>query len=124
MIMIWNNCYIILLTRRSILLYIFIFGISCASGQDVEFDSDKWKNWEETETTLSLRWDMKEDLIKKHKLIDLTQDEIVYLLGDPDQKTANSFQYYLGVARRGIDYGTLMIDFEKGKVIDFRIISG
>lgn len=98
--------------------------ISCSTDHRVNFDSEKWKHWVGTESTMSLRWDMRKDLIKKHKLINLTETEIVELLGDPEQKYGNKYQYNLGAARNGIDYGTLTLEFENEKVIDYKISRG
>ena len=37
----------------------------------IEFNSELWKNWEETEATASLRWDMTYDLTSNYDLFDL-----------------------------------------------------
>ncbi|KXX71303.1 hypothetical protein [Flammeovirga sp. SJP92] len=112
---------------RNIIRYIFLIGIiclSCSENHRIDFDSEIWKNWVETESTMSLRWDMRKDLLKKHKLINLNEREIIELLGEPEQRYSNTYQYNLGVARHGIDYGTLTIEFENEKVIDFKISRG
>ena len=108
--------------NKIISFILIIFG-SCTQ-TDITFDSEKWKNWIETESTMSLRWDMRKDLIKKHKLIDLTKDEVIDLLGEPEQKIKIRYMYNLGAARHYIDYGTLILDFKNDKVIDYKIISG
>jgi hypothetical protein len=109
---------------RNIVQQILLIGfisISCSANNRIDFDSERWKNWIETESTVSLRWDMREGLIKKHKLINLDKTEIIKLLGEPEKKYSHKFQYNLGAARHGIDYGTLTIEFESEKVIDFEI---
>ena len=105
----------------SCIFIIGLIGISCSNNKKVDFDSEEWKNWVETETTMSLRWDMRKDLVKKHKLVGLPVHEIIDLLGEPEQKYGNKYQYNLGAARHGIDYGTLTIEFKDDKVIDFKI---
>jgi hypothetical protein len=90
----------------------------------VEFDQEKWKDWQETETTACLRWDMTHDLIKRHKLIGLTSNEIIALLGEPDSKNKIELRYYLGMSRHGIDTGSLILTIENDKVIDCEIWHG
>lgn len=86
------------------------------------FDSNKWKNWEETETTWSLRWDMMNSLRNKHELKGKTKTEIIELLGEPERKTNSEFSYYLGMAKFGIDIGTLTIKFDETEnVIEFNV---
>src|SRR5688572_19664512 len=72
-----------------------------------DFDSEKWKTWEEAEDTMSLRWDMVDDLQDKHELNGMTEQEIIELLGEPGSKSNVEWTYDLGMARRGIDTGTL-----------------
>ncbi len=107
-------CYIIL---------IFLFVSSCSSS-DIEFESEKWKNWVETETTASLRWDMRNDLLRKHELVGMSIIEIVDLLGEPENSSKNEFRYYLGMARSGIDTGSLILTIESGVVIKHAIWHG
>lgn len=90
----------------------------------IEFDQEKWKDWQETETTACLRWDMTHDLIKKHELIGLSLNEIIDLLGEPDRKIKNEIRYYLGMSRHGIDTGSLILTIENDKIIDYKIWHG
>ena len=106
------------------ILYGLILISSCSHRTYIKFDSDKWKNWNETESTITLRWDMHKDLIKQHKLKGLSESEIIDLLGEPENKSENEFRYYLGMARQGIDTGSLILTIENGKVIDYRIWHG
>ncbi len=101
-----------------------LLGVSCSTRYDTEFDSEKWKTWNESESTMTLRWDMRKDLIKKHKLIGLTASEVIELLGEPENKSDTEFRYYLGMARFGIDTGSLSLTIENGKVIDYKIWHG
>lgn len=48
-----------------------------------EFDSEKWKNWEESESELTLRWDMVSDLTSDYELVGMTVQEVQNLLGPP-----------------------------------------
>jgi len=80
-----------------------------------DFDSDKWKNWKMTENEITLRWDMTHDLQEDHVLNGMTEEEIIELLGQPESKKIE-WTYDLGMARRGIDTGTLSLTFENGKV--------
>lgn len=87
-----------------------------------KFSSDKWKNWEETESEWSLRWDMMNSLRNNYELNGMTKDEIIELLGEPESQHQNEFSYYLGMAKRGIDIGTLTIKFnEEGKVTNYNV---
>jgi hypothetical protein len=86
------------------------------------FDSDRWKNWTETEADWSMRWDMMNSLRNNHELKGKTKNEIIELLGEPVLRTEEKFHYNLGMAKRGIDTGTLTIQFdESGKVIEFNV---
>lgn len=81
------------------------------------FDSTKWIQWKETETTMSLRWNMMNDLRKKHKLDKLNQKEVIELLGKPDSESQKVFRYYLGYSKRGINTGSFVIIFNDEKVV-------
>lgn len=89
-----------------------------------EFDSERWKNWKETEAEMSLRWNMVSDLEDKYELEGMTPGEIVELLGEPDSKSRTEWAYYLGMAGHGIDTGTLSLTIENGRVRSFRIYTG
>lgn len=106
-----------------LILIVFLI-LSCTKQIDENFDSRKWKNWEETEATLFLRWDMRNDLIENHKLKGLSHKEIIDLLGEPEKEFKNQFRYNLGPARKGINYGTLILEFKNETVSNYQIISG
>lgn len=90
-----------------------------------QFDSEKWKNWTESESELSLRWDMMNSLRNNHELNGKTRVEIIELLGKPDSETNSDFRYYLGMSKRGINTGSLTIKFnENGIVTDFSVWQG
>jgi len=92
-----------------------------------EFDSEKWKNWTESnsEDDLSLRWDMMNSLRKSEKLKGKTKTEIIELLGKPSREENFTFSYNLGPSKRGINYGHLDLYFnEKEIVTDFKVGEG
>lgn len=91
-----------------------------------EFSSEKWKNWIETESTSSLRWDMMNSLRNKHELKGKTKAEIIELLGEPNENnTKENFRYYLGMAKHGIDTGSLVIKFDENDlVVDYYVWHG
>lgn len=91
-----------------------------------EFESTKWKEWTETDYEMSFRWNMMNSLRKKHELVGRYKSDIIELLGEPDDGKYNlRFRYYLGMAKRGIDTGSLVINFnEKGRVTDFYVWQG
>ena len=59
----------------------------------------------------SLRWDMVRSLRRKHDLLGMTKSQITELLGMPDGMTDETFSYYLGMARKGINTGHLRLTF-------------
>jgi len=82
-----------------------------------EFESEKWKNWTESETEWSLRWDMMNSLRNNNELKGKTKIEIIELLGNPETKSDSEFGYYLGMAKHGIDTGHLTIYFDQNKKV-------
>lgn len=105
-------------------LYIFIIVIFCSACHSIDFDSEKWKHWREAESSLSLRWDMRNDLVEKHNLKGMNVSEVIDLLGEPEHKSDTEFRYYLGMARSAVDTGYLILTIENGKVTDFRFWHG
>lgn len=87
-----------------------------------QFNSDKWKNWTESETEWSLRWDMMNSLKNNYELKGMTKAQIIKLLGEPESKTEKKFRYYLGYSKHGINTGRLIIIFDKNNtVIDYSV---
>lgn len=89
-----------------------------------KFNSEKWKNWTETETTLSLRWDMMNSLRNNYKLKGMTKNQILDLLGEPNSEIKNEFRYYLGSSKFGINTGQLTIKFNNNIVTNFSVSQG
>lgn len=82
-----------------------------------KFNSKIWKTADlNSELNLSLRWDMMNDLRNKYKLIGMTKNEIINLLGIPENETNSEFRYYLGYSKRGINTGSLIITFDQNKI--------
>ena len=105
-------------------LIIIGFALKCRTTPE-EFNSSKWKNWEESEVEWSLRWDMLNSLRNNYELKGMTKSEILELLGEPDSQSISEFSYYLGMAKSGIDTGTLTITFdETGKVTNYNVKRG
>lgn len=118
-----KNTKYLLLTFVTLSLIILFFYTN-ASQED--FNSERWKNWTETEQNLSLRWDMMNSLREYHQLKGLSKNETINLLGIPDNGTSTlQFRYYLGMSKRGVDTGTLVIEFNLNeRVSDFYVHSG
>ncbi|MGO4920996.1 hypothetical protein [Maribacter spongiicola] len=105
------------------ILIILVVGIYISNRlAEPNFDSDKWKNWTETESEMSLRWDMMRSLGKNHELKGMNKAKIIELLGTPDSELKSTFTYYLGYSKRGINQGYLDIVFdENGIVVDYSV---
>lgn len=89
------------------------------------FDSKEWINWQETEVTLSTRWDMMNSLRQQFDLKSMSKTEILALLGTPEYQNNSQFIYYLGYSKRGIDIGSLSITFDSyDRVISYSVWSG
>lgn len=83
-----------------------------------KFDSHIWKTANlNSEVNWSLRWDMINDLRNKHKLVGITKNEIINLLGTPESEFNSEFRYYLGYSKRGINTGTLIITFDNNNIV-------
>ncbi len=92
-----------------------------------KFDSNKWKTTKlDNENDWSIRWDMMNSLRNNHKLVGMSKNQIVKLLGKPDSSfsTPKSFRYYLGYAHFGIDTGSLIIEFENETVENYLVTRG
>lgn len=55
----------------------------------------------------------------------MTKKEVLQLLGEPESKTENEFNYYLGASKRGINTGRLTILFDdNNRVSNFSVWDG
>ena len=112
------------MNRVRILSFVAILFFAIGCGEQKDFDSTEWKNWEETEATPNTRWLMRRDLLRKYDLEGVTKDYILDLLGKPDSETNDKYYYQLGSTGRGINTGTMTIKFENGTVVDIEITNG
>ena len=53
--------------------------VSC--NEKKNFNSDEWKSWTESKSTMHARWLMHKDLLKKYELKGVGKDSILSLLG-------------------------------------------
>ena len=93
-----------------------------SSCTDVGFESEKWKNWEEGEWNMHMRWDMVDDLMSNYLHKGMEVDEVEDLIGKAPFTTIRNEEiarYGLGPCRSGIDYGTLEIKYDQGKLSSF-----
>ena len=82
------------------------------------FSSEVWKTANlNSEENMSIRWDMMNDLRSNHKLVGMTRQEIIELLGQPGDTARLEFRYYLGYSRTGINTGTLTITFNDKDIV-------
>ena len=64
-------------------------------------------------------------LRNNHELNRKMKTEIIALLGKPESKTETEFDYYLGMAKHGIDTGHLTIYFDQNKkILNIKIYRG
>lgn len=89
-----------------------------------DFDSSTWSEWEDTESTYGVRWNMVYDLTNNYDLIGKTRSEIMQLLGPPCEWDKNEMRYYLGLTGHGINTGSLSLKLKNDKVIDIHIWQG
>lgn len=83
-----------------------------------KFNSDVWKTANlNLEENWSLRWDMMNDLRRRHKLVGMSKREIIDLLGKPETATNSEFIYYLGLSKTGINTGSLTITFNDSDIV-------
>lgn len=112
----------------TITLAIFIVFIFCLRGKITgeKFNSEKWKNADfKLEKNWSIRWDMMNSLRNENELIGKSYDEIIQILGKPDNETKNELYYSLGYTGNGINTGnlSLKINMER-KVTSIKVSEG
>ena len=96
-----------------IIIASFLLGCSRQS-----FDSEKWKNWKETESTMFMRRDMVHDLSKQYNLVGMKRSEIIDLLGQPTSENKRSIGYDLGPTGNRINYGWLSLSLNENNVVE------
>lgn len=115
---------VLIICYLGIIAFIVISGDIDNYMNRTDFNSESWKNWKETEMTACLRWDMTHSLTSNYELIGMTTQQIIELLGTPSNQSDSNMSYYLGMARHGIDTGSLILELEKGVVVEYRIWHG
>lgn len=94
--------------------FLLVYGYFMISAYypDRTFDRDAWLNDRE------IRYEYTQSLRKQQLLDGKTQEEVKEYLGEPDEKTATTFTYYIGFKPSvfKIDPDCLVIEFENNKV--------
>jgi hypothetical protein len=76
-------------------------------------------------TDLPKRYELVDDLVASQKLVGLTEEQVVALLGKPDRESKSdaAWHYYLGMTPKliPIDGDALSLQFKNGKVVRFWI---
>ncbi|MGF7036747.1 hypothetical protein J2T17_007822 [Paenibacillus mucilaginosus] len=68
------------------------------------------------------RNDMVYSLVKKYELEGMTEEEIISLLGEPEEKLDDEYVYYLGRAGLGVDDSLLRLYInENGNIQSYKI---
>lgn len=122
-----KRLFILLLILFALLLFpiIFVFSPDISNyTHRTKFDRETWINWEETDSTACVRWDMVHGLINKYDLKGKTEKDVLNLLGEPESKNISQYRYYLGMSRHGIDTGSLILTFKNGIIVDIEIWHG
>ncbi|GAB3417299.1 hypothetical protein [Niabella aquatica] len=99
---------------------------SCGTFTHEKFNSEKWKHSNfASEETISLRWDMMNDLRNRYHLEGMTRQEIIDLLGNPDSDDNTEISYFLGYSKKGINTGSLTLTFnDNGAVAKVYVYEG
>ena len=113
-------------TRYRIFLIITtLLLFSCGKISHEKFSSEKWKTSNlNSEENFDLRWNMMNDLRNNYGLIGKTKSEIILLLGKPDTEINDEISYYLGYSGKGINTGTLTLNFVDNKVQKINVWQG
>lgn len=93
-------------------------------GPDIPFDAQTWKTAVHYPDETRLR--MTNDLLHRHPLLGMTEEEVTALLGDPSDPSyasRNCIVYWLGPepGHIRIDSAWLEIEFVSGRVVDVLI---
>lgn len=112
-----NKLKILIYSVTLTILIILFFSLrGKISGE--KFNSEKWKNADfKLEENWSIRWDMMNSLRNENELIGKTYDEIIRILGKPDDETENELYYNLGYTGNGINTGNLTIEIDEERIV-------
>jgi hypothetical protein len=83
-----------------------------AVSHEMPFDSEKWRAGRGDYDT-DIRKRMYRDLTNNHIKGNMSKNEVLKLLGEPELRYDNKFDYYLGPDAIGIDTNELVIEFDK-----------
>jgi len=110
----------------ALLFTLVLVTTSCGTFTHEKFNSEKWKHSNFTsEETISLRWDMMNNLRNRYHLEGMTRQQITDLLGTPDSETNLDVSYFLGHSKKGINTGSLTLIFNnKGNVAKVYVLEG
>jgi hypothetical protein len=96
---------------------ILIFGLSGKLTHE-KFDSKKWRNTDQNlEENWSIRWDMMNSLRNENELIGKSYEEIIKILGTPDNENKSELYYSLGYTGNGINTGNLKLEINAEKKV-------
>ncbi len=88
------------------------------------FDAERWK----AQRGLDLRDNPRQGMMREVRALlhpGLSKAEVLNLLGEPDRRQDNRFEYDLGMRPLGIDYQSLVLDFDaSGRLLRFRTVQG
>lgn len=103
----------------SIFCFVILVSAGCSSG--TKFDSEKWKQYSESELTHYVRWPMVDDLVSNYDIVGMSTKEAFQLLGKPTTQTESAHTYDLGPTGSGINYGSLILTIRDDRVVSFSI---
>jgi len=107
--------------------FVVLVLLKAPSIAETEFDSENWKNTAPDWTHDSIRLRMIDDLLDRHQLLGKSRDEIIDLLGEPDDTDYFSdyeMVWWLGPERSfmAIDSEWLLIDLnEREQAVEVRL---
>ncbi|UVI28479.1 hypothetical protein [Paenibacillus spongiae] len=97
--------------RIFISFMLVLFLTACQS----KFNEGDWQNEPD------MRYGMVNDFINKHEPIGLTEQEVVDLLGEPEQRLEDpvvQYVYYLGRAGMGVDDSLFVLKFDEDEKLE------
>ncbi len=89
-----------------------------------EFNAEQWKAQRGVEASENARQGMIPEL-EKILRAGMSREEVIALLGEPDIKENNRFEYELGLLGFGVDYAWYVIEFDEEKRLkNFGLVQG
>ncbi len=122
--------YLIVLVILTFVLIMFIMWGKNDGVNRISFNSNTWKNTPATHSLDSIRLRMADDFLKTYRLLGKSKEEIVGLIGEPDQTgyfNTRDIVYMLGQETDSyfaIDSQWLVLDLnESDNVIAFEVVT-